>query len=730
MIYIDLVGLDEAEASIRLRERIAGSLRGRSKPSLAPPSPIRKTAAGRGRVRFATGLPPVWNVPYRRNPTFTGRDEALATLARQLDTGMAAAVIQAIQGTGGVGKTAVAVEYAYRHRAEFDTVWWVRAEQPATLIGDYAELATTIGLPDAAAAEQQMVVAAVRRWLATNDRWLLVLDNAEGPQAETGMQSPLAHLADLVPQVAHGQVLVTSRDITWDDAADLVELDLLIPQDAVRFLLARTGSQDRQAAAELADALGYLPLALEQVGAYVRETRISLAVYLDRLRQFPMVAMSKGRPRDRDPTETVATIWQVSLERVRPVPGAVALLEACAFLAPEDVPRDLFAQRLDATAAPEDQELAALAADPFALDDAVAALRRYGLVKATEDALTMHRLLQQVVRDRLDPSTASRRVGLVVRLLAAVFPREGYRDPRTWPTSGRLLAHVLAVADQAQQRAAELGDTAMLLDRAGGYLLGRARYREARALYERALALTEATFGPDHIRTGFRLHNLGFCLMRQHEVPALARQYLERSLDIEQATLGPEHPSVAIALAHLGQVMRQLGELGGARQQLERALAIAEAGQGPDHLNVSIILDHLGEVLCDLGEVAAARHNLERAVAIAEATLGPDHLNVAAALAHLGHVLRESGDLDGARSHLERALAIDEAAAGPNHPGVAITLAHLGRVLGELGDLDGARQYLERALAISEAALGPEDPRTRRLGTLLVNLAPGSATTK
>ena len=59
------------------------------------------------------------------------------------------AVTQALQGGGGVGKTALAVEYAYRHRAQFDTVWWVRAEEPATLVGDYADLAVALGLAEA-----------------------------------------------------------------------------------------------------------------------------------------------------------------------------------------------------------------------------------------------------------------------------------------------------------------------------------------------------------------------------------------------------------------------------------------------------------------------------------------------------------------------------------------------------------------------------------------------------
>jgi hypothetical protein len=113
----------------------------------------------------------------------------------------------------------------------------------------------------------------------------------------------------------------------------LAELEVFSPDEAVAFLLARSGGSDQVVAAQIAELLGLLPLALEQAGAYLRETRLSLATYLDRLQQYPALTLARGCPRDRDPADTVATTWQVSLERVRPTPGAVELLEVCAFLA-------------------------------------------------------------------------------------------------------------------------------------------------------------------------------------------------------------------------------------------------------------------------------------------------------------------------------------------------------------------------------------------------------------
>jgi hypothetical protein len=130
-------------------------------------------------VGSATKLAGVlWNVPQARNPNFTGREEMLADLRAALTSGQAAALTQAIHGLGGVGKTQLAIEYAYRHRADYSVVWWVRAEQPAALAGDYAAMAAALVLPQKDAREQAVIVEAVRRWLEANTGWLLVFDNA------------------------------------------------------------------------------------------------------------------------------------------------------------------------------------------------------------------------------------------------------------------------------------------------------------------------------------------------------------------------------------------------------------------------------------------------------------------------------------------------------------------------------------------------------------------------
>jgi len=150
-------------------------------------------------------LPLISDLVPRRNPNFTGREDLLTRLRQALTSGQPAALTQAIHGLGGVGKTQLAVEYAYRHAAEYDLVWWVRAEEPAALAADYAALAGPLDLPEKDEPDQRLVVQAVRRWLGQHDGWLLVFDNARRPE----------DLRPYLPPGGAGHVLVTSRNPHW-----------------------------------------------------------------------------------------------------------------------------------------------------------------------------------------------------------------------------------------------------------------------------------------------------------------------------------------------------------------------------------------------------------------------------------------------------------------------------------------------------------------------------------
>jgi len=193
IIYIDLVDLDETTARDALLQGIS---RERNKPSTEPHFPGDARRSVTEQPRFPGALPRIWNVPHNRNPNFTGREEHLANLKAALSSGRPAALTQAIHGLGGVGKTQLALEYAYRNAAEYDIVWWVRSEEPATLASDYASLANALDLPEKEATDQELIIKAVKQWLEQNPKWLLVFDNVKDP----------ADVRNYIPQGKTGHV--------------------------------------------------------------------------------------------------------------------------------------------------------------------------------------------------------------------------------------------------------------------------------------------------------------------------------------------------------------------------------------------------------------------------------------------------------------------------------------------------------------------------------------------
>jgi tetratricopeptide (TPR) repeat protein len=626
----------------------------------------------------------IWNVAHRRNPNFTGRDELLDALRAALVSGRPAAVTQAVAGLGGVGKTQFATEYCYRHRDEYETVWWLRSEEASTLAGDYVSLGIKAGIVAPDERDQAASAAKVREWLEQATGWLLVFDNANNP----------GEIADYLPRTESGHVVVTTRHPTWGGVAEALAVQSWPEGEAAAFLCKRAKSADDTAARAIARFLGGLPLALAHAAAYVESTGCTLASYRKKLEAngIPFLAES-GKPDAYH--STIETTWKLAIKRAGKTRGAKPLLEICAYLAPDDIPRDLLESYAEENG--------------FDLDKAIAALRRYSLLETADGIVSVHRLVQAVVRDALGPD-AARQAAAALGLLRGAYPGDLYTNHFSWPQCARLDPHVAALTARCDELALENDDIAWLLDRRASYHEKLGNYLSARDLFDQALRVSESLHGPDHTGIATRLSNLGNALSGLGDY-AGAKAALERALRINEAALGPDHPGVATCLSNLGSTLSDLGDYAGAKATLERALRIDETALGPEHPNVATCLNNLGPVLHALGDYAGARAVLERALRIAEAVQGKDHPDVATHLSNLGTVLRDLRDYAGAKSALERALRIDEAVLGSEHPKVAIRLSNLGNLLSSLGDYAGAKSALERALSIAEVILGPDHPQ-------------------
>jgi tetratricopeptide (TPR) repeat protein len=652
-------------------------------------------------------LPPVWNVSHHRNPNFTGREDILSELRLALASGEPAAWKQAAFGMGGVGKTQLALEYIYRHKPDYRVIWWIHSEEPSAMAADYASLADDLDLPEKDSTDQSEAVRAVKRWLEHNSGWLLIFDNAHDPEA----------IRDYIPQGGAGHVIITSKNPDWGSVARLLAVKEFDRADSIEFLCKRTGQDDEEAADALADELGDLPLALEQAGAYIEATGITLTDYQELFRSRRRELWGDESP-PPDYPDSVATTWSLAMDDVREESKEAAdLLNLCAFLAPDEIPLEMLGEGAEHIPEP----LASTASDRLAMNRAIRVLKRYSLIDVSGESLSVHRLVQAVVRDRLGEDEEKRWAETAVRLLNAAFPLESH-DVRTWHLCSHLLPHALAAAAHAEAREVAHEETSHILNETSTYLRGRAEFVEAKAQYERALALAEEVYGRDHPNVATIVNNLGGVLRALGDLPA-AKECFERALEIGEVVYVRDHPNVATIVNNLGVVLQDLGDLPAAKECFERALEIDEDAYGRCHPNVAIRVNNLGGVLRALGDLPAAKECFERALAIDEDAYGRCHPNVAIHVNNLGAVLQDLGDLPAAKEHYERAIAIGEEVYGRDHPNVAIRVNNLGVVLKDIGDLPAAKEHAERALEIFRRFLGEDHPSTVTVRTNLEFLA-------
>jgi tetratricopeptide (TPR) repeat protein/tRNA A-37 threonylcarbamoyl transferase component Bud32 len=650
-------------------------------PASLPP----RDEMANGRVSFAVpaaiAAGPIWKVPLQRNANFTGRAQPLKTLRDTLVADSPPAVV-ALHGLGGIGKTQIALEYAYRYAQEYDLVAWLRAEGADGLAADYASLTDALGLPERDTRDQYPRIEAVRKWLERNRRWLLIFDNAPTPEA----------LRAYLPHSPSGHVIATSRHQSWRRIGTGIFVDVLDPDEATDFLASRTGEDRTSEAARLCEDLGRLPLALEEAAAYIEATGRSIPTYRRLLETHRFRLLEGGTP-PVDYPWTVRSTWEISLKNLEnETPNAAHLLSVCAYLAPDDIP--LIELREGLTQA-GDVALAALH-DEMEFDRCLAALRRYSLVKVGESSLSLHRLVQLVTRDRLPEGERARWAELALRVVESVYPRSGLAgDVR--PESGRLLPHCLAALDHTESLAQCDECAARLLSRTGIYMSATGVQAQSIEHLTKALRIYERhpEFG-DRERAAL-LDNLGLVQNARGELLE-ARDYLERAREIHERLDGTDALTVGLDLVSLAWVRRALGDLAEARAVGERGTRIIDAHLGAEHPILVNLQSVTARVLWELGEIADARRLVAAVVAMLHRAKQRFHPMASGAWFQTAQLLFELGDIEGAGACAQVGADVGRPAYGPDHPLVLANLTISGRVLLEREDLAGARGVFERVV--------------------------------
>jgi tetratricopeptide (TPR) repeat protein len=637
---------------------------------------------------------------------FQPRPDLLAALDAS-GAGSRVAVVRALTGMRGVGKTHLAAAYA---RAKLAAGWrlvaWINAEDSGGVLAGLAEIAAALGLD---AGDAQMAGRVVRHWLeADGERCLLVFDNADDPKL----------LRPFLPAAGACQVIITSNQQSMASLGAGVAVDVFTEAEALTFLAARTGQADAAGARELAGEVGFLPLALAQAAAVIAAQHLSYRTYLERLRRLPaadLLVTEEGG----DYPQGVAAAVLLSLDVIRAgEDGAAcgAVMDLAAVLSAGGMRRSLVHAVSREGLPARDGPVPALAAE--GVDRVLARLAGASLLTFSVDGSTVsaHRLVMRVIRENLAASNAL--MG-VCELVAGVLDglagslRASWHEDRA--AARDLVEQILALDEPCAGRSpgSDLDRRMIELRWKALWLLVELGDSPAQAIVvgERLVADRERILGRDHSDTLTSRNSLAIAYWDAGRLSEAISLH-EQNLAARERIMGPDRPDTLIARNNLAIAYRDAGRLDEATRLHEQNLAAYERVLGPDHPNTLQSRNNLAIAYWDAGRLDEAISSHEQNLAAYERVLGPDHPSTLQSRNNLAIAYRDARRLDEAISLHEQNRTAYEGALGPDHPDTMQSRNNLAIAYWDAGRLDEAISLHEQNLAAYERVLGPDHPDT------------------
>jgi len=661
-------------------------------------------------MQTQTTRPPLWNIPYQRNPFFTGREDMLNILYRtlQIDNTIALSHPQGISGLGGIGKTQTALEYAYRYGMNYDAVFWVRAESTITLISSFVEMAHLLKLQERNEQNQNLIVEAVLHWLHIHSGWLLIFDNMDN----------LLIAEPFLPKAGSGHILLTTRSRSLGGIAQFLEVQKMEPETGALLLLRRASILPLQATLELAtrddnklamlitQELDGLPLALDQAGAYIKETPCSLQDYLALYEARRHTLLQTRGNFEKDYPASVATTWSLSFEKVEKTNSAASkLLDLFAFLAADAIPEGILTEGN----AQLGLDLQEVVADPIELNVAIKTLLAYSLVQRDTDletdlqVLGIHRLVQVVIKDTMSQHEQQTWIQRAVQAIGKTFP---YVKFDVWRACDLWLPHAQICIDYIHQNHIQTLEVARLLNQTGMYLQKRGRDVEAELPLQKALEVKESLLGTEHLEVAESLNMLAEFYRFQSKYAESERLH-KRALLIRQHCLGEMHLSVAESLNNLAFVYRAGGRYIQAEPLQRQALEIRKKEWGLEHPGVAVSLDTMAGLFRAMGQYSEAEAYYQQALEIRKRTLDEKHPYIAVSLSNLAGYYRALERFEESKLLYEQALEIRKHIyQSTEHPEIALSFHGLAEIHTEMGNYQEAEHLFDQALRIKEQTHG------------------------
>jgi len=610
----------------------------------------------------------------------------------------------ALFGMGGVGKTQCALEYAYSNKRNYERIYWICAMDQASILSGYRTIATGAKLPTGLQnATPQDAAEAVLRWLRQSPSWLIILDNLDNVEAANG----------LVPEVGPGKhLLITTRNPrTKGIPAEPLEVPVMTTSESVELLLTLSevgdqvspGSHEARQAGEIVKELGYLPLAIGQSAAYIREVTQGFAAYVEEYHKNRK-ELNGWKTHNSCYPETLERTLLMSFKALGPRHPSFQLLRILSFLNPDIILIDFLIAGSKAFDDPLQQVLASQTETAKSLLE----LEKLSLIKwnRASKSLSVHRLVQAVIQDDIPEDESKAISKIVIDICSCAFPEYKFE------LLGRCRLFENQVVGPISRLTSILSPSSMWLHlRVGNFLCEEGKYKDsARCLMQAKEIVTKTGEVDDYIMTVID-HALSLFYRQQGRFTDAA-QLEEQISEKRRRILGDEHPETLRSMSHLALIYTRQGHLTDASKLQEKVWDRQRRISGEEDPETLRTMNSLAWTYCRQGRLKKAAELQEEVLKKQRRILGEDYPDTLTSMNHLALTYRQQGHLVEAVQLQEQVLDKQRRLLGEEHPTTLRAMNDLAATYSEQGRLTEAAQLHERVLEERKRILGEEHPET------------------
>ncbi len=688
------------------------------------------------------------NFLFRENPFFTGRKDLLEKIKENLNSSNSNESVLALGGHAGVGKTQIAIQFAHSADGLYKFILWAEAKSEAALAQEILQFFQALEIPGYESQKQEVIFSVFKNWLSSNSDWLLVLDNLE----------TFDLFEKIVPVKFKGNVLITTQlnDTSWVKKISITPFEEN-DCEGITLLLRRSGTIEQndsiekaednelQAAKDIDRLFGGLPLALEQAGTFTKVTEITLNKYLSLFEAHSKELLAQ-KTKETSYKKSVTRAFEISLEQSRENnPISWELLQICSFLDPDFIPEKLFEKSQELF----DKNWAEAFKDDLSQTKTIGDACKFSLLRRDkkQKSLQMHRLIQQVFRERLeDPKPWAEKA---LKLLSASFP-----DPeefKNWDRCGQLLPSVQIMLRWINKWELNFPEALILCNRAGYYRMTQGAYLEAESYFRKAFAIFHTNPQNNKSDYGRTLNFLGELKVYQgsyqnaenffklsektwkkvysteHPDIALAlnnkaviynyrgryfdsEPLYKQALEMRKKLLGDEHPDVATSIGNLAGLYKSQGRYKNAEPLYKQALEMRKKILENEHPDIATSIGSLAGLYINLGRYKEAEPLYKQALEMRKKLLGEEHPDVATSIGSLAGLYSNLGRYKETEPLYKQSLEMRKKLLGDEHPDVATSIGSLAGLYSNLGRYKEAEPLYKQALELRKRLLGEEHP--------------------